>query len=877
MLYNETIIKTSTVQSVFNKRRKDSSMSDWNNNDLQFNPSQYRKDALLQRPGLQTLLEEATKKHVVTVVAGPGYGKSTAVSSFLLDKKQRTAWLTLTQLDNFDTRLWESLFDALRPIHQRAGDFSTSFNFPASDFAFDNLAKLIIKKLDSSKRYYLVLDDYHKITNPTVHQFVERFILMPISNLCIIIISRKEPLIDTGSLLAKNLLFQINDESLRLTEDELSSYFSQQGILLMEQAKSEFYQYTGGWFFSTHLVCLSLKKGILYKTNPLNAVKLDIFSLLESEIFSVLSKELRCLLLRLSLLKQPPLELAVQLADGQLDLVNQIMSISSFITYDSFTNTVFIHQLFLDFLRKKHHHLPPSSKQEIFLMAAQWYEKNEYRIDAITYYEKIKCYDQVITILKSFTAALPTKTVDFLLGVIDRMPGELLIEKPIVRFLYIKFLMNNYRMDEVKELSLALRQELEGLPPTPEITAVLGELYTHLGFQTLITSGISRTYEFANYFEMAHKCLPEGSKLIHKPYVSRGNYICNVNSHEAGEIDNLILAIKHMLPFGTKVVPNTFDGYASLAEAELAYFRKDTKAAENHITQAILESQEGHSDYMETIALFLQARIYTDTGNYPKVISTLEQQKNLVERANRHESTAMYDIALGWFFAQLGNNDMVPHWIKDEQQSWEVMTPVAFAADKLVRAKCLLNDNSIYELLALLNSKPVGFTFEYYIFGSIEMKVLKAIALSLIKEYKEAAKVLQEAYELALPNRIIMPFIENGKYTRTLIKRTAPYIKIPSDWLENIQAKSTTYAKRLSNFATLSNTSSMPETKTPNLSRRESEILMSLCQNLTRDEIAHTYGLSINTVKSVISSIHGKLGVNNNMDAVRVATQLNLL
>lgn len=851
-------------------------MSDNKNKSLQVPPFQYNKDVLL-RPQLHTLLEKATQKHVVTIVAGPGYGKSFAVSSFLSDKKSSTIWLALTDLDNLDTRLWESLCNAFCLMNQKNGEFSIDYSFPASDYAFDNLSKRLLQELYSDQRYYLVLDDYFKITNPTIHQFIEKLILMPIPNLCIIIISRTEPPINTVSLLSQNMLYRITDEPLMLSKNEMSTYFQRQGIMLMDQAKSEFYEYTGGWFFATYLLCLSLKKGVLYKNNPLNTVKLNIFSLLESEIYSSLSTNLKHLLLRLSQLASPPLELAVQLANGQHELVDQILNISSFITFDGFSNTICIHHLFLDFLRKKHDNLTDTDKQEIFLMAAKWYEKNDYRIDAITYYEKVKRYDRIIDILLTFTTAYPAKTMEFLFDVINRMPKQLLAQKPIIRFLYIKFLMNNFQVDEVSERLLSLRQELESLPPAPERTAVLGEVYTHLAFQSMITTGITKTYEFIDYFRMAHECLPAGCMLIKKPYISIGNYICDVNSHEAGEIDIYIAALKRMLPFGTKLLPNTFEGLDAAAEAEFAYFRKDTKAAEKHIYQAISDAQNGQSNTMEMVALFIQTRISVDSGNYTKAMSSLERQKELIKRVNTPESYIIHDITTGWFYTQIGKTDMVPVWMTDEQQRKEVMTPVTFAADKLIQAKYLLKNNEIYELLALLTKKSEGFTFEHYLFGSIEMKVIKAIALNLIKEYQEAAKALQEAYELALPNKIIMPFIENGNYTTALIKKTAPYLSIPLEWLENIQKLSTTYAKRLANFATTFNTRLMKEADKPNLSHREIAILTSLCQNLTREEIASTYGLSVNIVKSIITNIYNKLGVTNSIDAVRVATQLGLL
>lgn len=839
-----------------------------------FGPSQSCENMLLQRPRLQAVLAEATRKPAVTVVAGPGYGKSTAVSSFLSDKTQYTLWLSLTQLDNLGTRLWERFCAALRS----AGvEISEGTAFPDSDYAFDHFIRILEKESAGQNRYYLVLDDFHNITNPAIIGFVEKLILAQIPALCILVISRQEPALHTVSLLAKNLLYRMDDEVFRLTAEETSDYFQKQGIQLLEQAKAEFYEYTGGWIFAAQLLCLSLEKNRLYHENPFAAVKLDIYSLLESEVFSALSEELKDLLLKLSLFESTPVELAELLAGDQPKLVDEALNIGSFVTLDKFTGALRIHPIFLDFLKKQQDHLLKADRNQILFLAAQWYERQEHHIDAITYYEKIGRYDKIADILLTFNKTYPAQTMEFLLGVLDRMPEQLLSENPILRFLHIKFLMNNFQMESVHGELSALRQELESLPPTPEITSALGEIYLHMAFEGLIDANQTRVYGFTDYFEKADTCLPGGSKLIYKPYVSVGNYLCNVSGHQKGGIDRYIAAVRQMAPVGIKLLPGTFEGHVALAEAELAYFRMDMKTAERYVRQAMQEAHDGQNSCIELNALFLQTRISVASGKCAKAREALKRQKQLAQAGNAKQDYAICDITAGWFYAQLGQSELVADWIKDEQQSREVMTPITFAADKLVRAQCLLHENKIYELLSLLNSKSAGFSFENFLFGQIEMQTLKAIALGLLREYEESAQALQEAYRLAEPNGILMPFAENGKYIRTLIKKLSPYTRIPADWLKNIQTKSTTYAKRLSSisadFAVSQNIKSNP----PVLSPREMDVLISLCQGLTREEMADALGLSTNTVKGMINHIYNKLGVNNSIDAARIATKLKLL
>jgi LuxR family maltose regulon positive regulatory protein len=128
-----------------------------------------------------------------------------------------------------------------------------------------------------------------------------------------------------------------------------------------------------------------------------------------------------------------------------------------------------------------------------------------------------------------------------------------------------------------------------------------------------------------------------------------------------------------------------------------------------------------------------------------------------------------------------------------------------------------------------------------------------------------------------------MPFIELGKDMRTLTKAALEEggAKIDKKVLEKIHLASSAYAKRLSLVSKQYQAQfRRPEgEKSPGkeLSHREHQILISLSQGLTGEEIAGETQLSINTVKSIIKRIYNKLGAINRVDALRIASDLGLL
>jgi len=169
-------------------------------------------------------------------------------------------------------------------------------------------------------------------------------------------------------------------------------------------------------------------------------------------------------------------------------------------------------------------------------------------------------------------------------------------------------------------------------------------------------------------------------------------------------------------------------------------------------------------------------------------------------------------------------------------------------------------------------------TRESILFGRIEMLVLEACVHYKMKNKKKAFSSLTEAYENALPNDILMPFIELGKDMRTLtaVALKQPGNKIPGPWLEDVNRKSATYAKRRTHLIA-EYKKAYGITDRVVFSPREAEILADLSHGLSRVEIANSRGLSVNTVKMVINMLYAKVGAENLADLIRIAVERKLI
>lgn len=832
----------------------------------------------LHRPHLDELFLEAMKNPLITVVAGAGYGKTQAVASFLQNNTFKAIWLQLSTLDNLTARLWDRFMYAISLQNKELPAKLGSLGFPESLSAFSVFLNYITNELIQDT-LFIVFDDYHLLHDSGALQFVERLIESQVIGLKIIIISRQIPSLNTIGYMSKGIISMITEENLRLSKSEVSNYFYLKSFNISDKMISNIYEYTDGWILAIYLISLSLRNADVDENKSFSILKPDLFKLMEHGIFRMITKELQIFLIKLSFLDTIPFELISELAAADSILLDDVIKISSFIRRDGL-NAYRIHHLFLEFLSQKQTNLKKEEIIKTHRRVAYWFKNNGYNIDAITYFQKAGEYTEIFHIMSDSHRCLKS-TAKFYIEVLENAPKKFYEQNPLSKIFRAKFLANNLEIEEAIQQTSDIIQAYESLPLTEEVKCILGEAYILMGLITLLTSKLDEQYKFKFYFKKADEYLPNGSAVFNADLdLTMFNYTCSLCSHEKSSTDHYIEALFYALPYATKVMHGCGSGVLDLALAETAYFRKDFRAVEKHAYLAIKHAKIYNQCDIETTATFFLIRTYVALGNYPKTVELLHQLNIVAEKRKFCESYEAHDLFSGWFYAMIGQKEKVARWIADDIENLDAKTPALYEIHRLVCARYYFAKKQYFELLAFLGKCSREYILEDFIIGRIEMKVLKAITLNLVHETKEAIQVFTEAYHLALSNEFFMPFIENGNHMRTLTRKiiNSKGNTIPVDWLENICTKSSTYAKNLGAVAKeYCIKHGLGNEQFRDLSRRELQVLTCLCHGLTRNEIADSCNLSINTVKNMLQLVYDKLGVTNSLDAVRVATLMNIL
>ncbi|MDR2133646.1 MAG: LuxR C-terminal-related transcriptional regulator [Treponema sp.] len=838
----------------------------------------------LKRPRIDLLLEKAWQNPVIIVAGGAGFGKTYAVYSFVKQCNTKTAWIQLSERDNIDEHFWENFVAAISVMSGDIAQKLAAINFPDTEQQFERYLGIPRGSIVPGEKYIVVYDDMHLLNDKPVLRFLERTITSPFPNIVSIIISRTEPALNLMKMESKGLLARITEEDLRFTREEMVSYFRLLDVKLPPQAAAAVYQDTEGWAFAIHLAGLFLKNAFPNRGTMPDAgympsvIRPNIFKLIESEVMAPLPEALQRFLIKLSLVERLAPELLIEIA-GNSALIKDMARLGSYIRFDTYLNAYRIHHLFLDYLKGRQNCLSAKEKIDVWEKTAAWSMANNQKMDAISCYEKAGNYAGIVSVLYSLPLILPDRLAQYVLDLMDRSPQSIYRDYPLNIIIRNRILISLGRYEQAKKELMQIIPLVRQMPESPGKHRILMGCNMHLGFIGFIDVMRTRNYDFLESFrEAARESRLMGNYVPRPPVngVSMGSHACRVMLPQPEEIEKIIDLIKEAVPCASEAMGGCMSGMYELARGEFAFFRGEADRAEKFLLEGLRRGRENAQYEIENRALFYLLRIYLGQARISEIryiLGQLEAELDLPFFMTRY---LYYDIVTGWYYIQTGQTGRVASWLKNDYEENELNFG-ARVLERLVRAKFYLYEKRYPAVLATLENFGGG---ESLLMGNIETKALEAVCRYQSRDREGAFRVLAEACELAAPAGLFFPFVELGKDMRTLTSAALKQenLPLPRDWLERINREASSYAKKL--FFVAEQPRDGAERKFAGegaaLSRREMEILRSLCQGLTRKEMARVSSISINTVKSTIRSIYNKLGAVNRADAVRIATEMNL-
>jgi LuxR family maltose regulon positive regulatory protein len=335
---------------------------------------------------------------------------------------------------------------------------------------------------------------------------------------------------------------------------------------------------------------------------------------------------------------------------------------------------------------------------------------------------------------------------------------------------------------------------------------------------------------------------------------------------------------------------------AGLVLTGLGYLARewnDLETAARYLTEGI-ELAQGTSAAMTVGAHLALARVRQAQGDPAGAREILHKAAQL---AARTEATGLDDlgVAMNQAMLCLDQGDLGPAiaWARSRGLDQPVDALVQQAGEEsaggLIRryeipalAKLLLAQQRPRDALALLDLILPRIEREGRFEIVIQIEALRALAFQAAGHPVQAFKTLERALTLAEPSGYIRLFVDEGEPLRLLI----------SDFRLMIERRTRGESQKLIEYTNKllaafpqlapvappqSEINNLQSAMVEPLSEREREVLRLLAADLSNPEIAERLCLTVNTVRSHVKSIYGKLNVHSRYEATLKAQELRLL
>jgi LuxR family transcriptional regulator, maltose regulon positive regulatory protein len=344
----------------------------------------------IRRSSLIKQLVDGSGCPVVSVVAPPGYGKTTLLSQWAEANGQAFAWVSVDQGDNDPKVLLTYVAEALDAVEPIGAGVFDALASPASSVPGSVVPRLGSALWSMSPPVALVLDDVHLLDN--------RECLAALSALAdhvpdgsrLVLAGRARPPLRIARLRAEGRILEIGPGDLSLTREEAASVLRDAGVALGDDDVAELHRRTEGWPAGLYLAALYLREGGSVGRAAVSFGGDDrlVSEYMEEEFLDRISQRQRAFLTRTAVLERmsgPLCETVLDLPGAGAILTDLSQSNLLLVPLDRRGEWYRYHHLFRDMLLAELARQEPGLAPVLQRRAASWCLRNGLPEEALEY------------------------------------------------------------------------------------------------------------------------------------------------------------------------------------------------------------------------------------------------------------------------------------------------------------------------------------------------------------------------------------------------------------------------------------------------------------------------------------------------------------
>jgi LuxR family transcriptional regulator, maltose regulon positive regulatory protein len=349
-----------------------------------------RARPLVSRVALLELLEASGHATVITVLAPPGYGKTTLVGQWADRDPRPFGWLTIDHHDNDPAVLLRNLAVTLDRAEPLGRELMEALTAPAGTDVDAVLARLGSVLSAAALPLVLVLDDFQVLQSRDGLQLVGRLIDCLPTGSQLAIAGREEPRLPLARLRAEGRVLEVRPGDLAMDQQEASALLKNAELDVETVDVRELVHRTEGWPVALQLAASRARARTGHRAPAVAMAGDDRFlaDYLEVVLLSRLPSRVVGFLTRCAVLDRMsgPLCDAVLDTTGSADLLEWLSRSNALvIPVDRRRRWYRLHRLFRELLRSRLERDEPAVAGQLTRRAADWCERNGLTGAAVDY------------------------------------------------------------------------------------------------------------------------------------------------------------------------------------------------------------------------------------------------------------------------------------------------------------------------------------------------------------------------------------------------------------------------------------------------------------------------------------------------------------
>ena len=852
----------------------------------------------------------------LTLVSAPaGFGKTTLISTWLaqfsavrsqsLDK--RSVWLSLDENDNDPIRFLVYLIGALQTAVPEVGQTAVHLLQSPQPPTLTTVLTLLINELSQTPiPLILVLDDYHLVTTPAIHQALAFLLEHLPPQLHLVLITRSDPPLPLSRLRAQGQIVEIRAHDLRFAVSEAGQFFQQvMDLPLSDEETRALDERTEGWVAGLQLVALSLKgrHDRADRIAEFTGSHRFIIDYLTEEVLNQQSDAVREFLLATSILERvcgPLADALTQSTSGQATLEYLEQSNLFLIPLDDKRCWFRYHQLFADVLRQHLQQTHPDALPTLHFRAQAWLARQGLTHEAVNHALAGHDYDQAarlieeihgqkwqigeIQTVQDWLAAIPSAswqshprlwlvqawanmTVGEFAQADEKLKGAeaslALLDQETAHTMRPEVLAFRASYATLTQDPSAVELAQQALDVLPADYWLRGMLVVFLGAAYYVMGNLNAALDVllpATSFPQA--ALAAQAHGIHLLAFTGMVLLARGSLREATVMVRRSVALAE--PGGIPI-PYVGTLMAYMSASLILYEQNELDEVETYLTRCWEQAVNFGSYEVQVFSLSGLIRLNLVRDNLGAAVEYNRQMNILLQEHTFTLSIMAYvDYARFQLLLKQQNDTAVAAWV--EANSGEAGPLNPYALHRLALPQFLIAQgqyhSALNELTILIEEAQVTGH------GTVLVKalVLQALALYRSGDQSGALAALSHALALAEPEGYSRAFLDESGAMVELLSLFRRQALFPA-FVDGLLAELNSHAPRQRDSALL------PEP----LTERELQVLQLLATGATNQDIAEQLYVAVSTVKKHVSNILVKLDTPNRVQAIARARELGLL